>query len=340
MRMADEGKGLVAAGAGLVWRRRGILWWVFAVNIALGALGTLPAARQLHHALRHSLASEQLYRGFDLGMFYEVLRVADANLVRFPASSNLFTSLFGLTISSYACAGMFAIFMLFVSGGILEIYRRDRRLDTGAFFAASGAFFWRFLRLALISLVVFALLGNAYLAVEEASDYLGDKATADQAGFVIWLAGVIILLLLTMLVRVWFDVAKVRAVARNERGMLRNTLEVFDITKRQLGSLLWMYLRISLVAWITMLVAFLIWTKLPPTAIWATFILLQLVMLVQLGARLWQMASATVWYQRRAEIVSASGVNFTVPRSEEVAEPKQQLTPYPEAGLPPPDAWE
>ena len=78
-------------------------------------------------------------------------------------------------------------------------------------------------------------------------------------------------------------------------------VKVFDITRRQLGTLLWMYLRISLVAWITLLVAFLIWTKLPPTAIWATFILLELVMLVQLGARLWQMASATVWYQRHAE---------------------------------------
>jgi len=302
MRMADERKGLVAAGASLVWRRRGVLWWVFAVNIALGALGAWPAARQLKYALGHSLASEQLYRGFDLGMFYEVLRVADVNLLRLPASSNLFTSLFGLTISSYAAAGLFAIFMLFVNGGILEAYRRDRRLDTGAFFAASGAFFWRFLRLMLISLVVFALLGNAYLAVEKTSDYLGDKAAAEQIGFVIWLAGVIILVLLTMFVRLWFDVAKVRAVAQNERGMFRNTLEVFDITRRRLGTLLWMYLRISLVAWMTMLVAFLIWTKLPPTAIRASLILLELVMLVQLAARLWQMASATAWYQRYAEM--------------------------------------
>ena len=61
-----------------------------------------------------------------------------------------------------------------------------------------------------------------------------------------------------------------------------------------------MYLRISLVAWVTLLVAFLIWTKLPPTATLSTFVLLELVVLVQLGARLWQMASVTVWYQRHA----------------------------------------
>ena len=324
MRM-DERKGLVAAGASLVWRRRGILWWVFAINIALGALGTLPAARQLHHALHHSLAGEQLFKGFDLGMFYELTRVPEVSLLRFTSPSFLF-------------AGLFAVFMLFVSGGILEVYRRDRRLDTGDFFAASGAYFWRFLRLALMSLVAFALLGNGYLAVEEASDYMGDKAAADQVGFVIWLVGVIILVLLTIFVRLWFDIAKVRAIAQNGRGMLRNTLEAFDITRRQLGTLLWMYLRISLVAWITLLVAFLIWTKLPPSAIWATFFLLQLVMLVQLAARLWQMASATAWYQRHVGISFSDAMDFTTLRPEEVKKPEPQLTLYPETELPPADA--
>jgi hypothetical protein len=37
--------------------------------------------------------------------------------------------------------------MILVTGGILETYRQDRRLNTGDFFAASGAFFWRFVRL-------------------------------------------------------------------------------------------------------------------------------------------------------------------------------------------------
>ena len=318
--MADEHTGLVAVGAKLAWRRRSVLWWVFAVNVVLGALGTLPAARQLHNTVRHSLAGEQLVRGFDVGIFYELLRLPEVNLFRF-------------TVSSYLFAALFAVFMLFVSGGILEAYRQDLRLNTGNFFAASGALFWRFVRLALISLIFFALLGNAYMGVEKASDYLGDRAVADQAGFVIWLVGVIILGLLTLFVRLCFDMAKVRAVARNERGMARNVVKAFDITRQQWGTLLWMYIRISLMAWMTLLVAFLIWTKLPPTAIWATFILLELVMLVQLGTRLWQMASATVWYQRQAESVPTK-IDPAIPRPEEPGEPEPQLTLYPETELP------
>jgi len=324
--MADENRGLFAAGASLVWRRRRVLWWVFSVNIVLGALGTLPAARQLNGALSHSLAGKPLFKGFDLGMFYELLRAPEINLLRY-------------TTSSYLFAALFAVFMLFISGGILEVYRQDRRrIDTGDFFAASGAFFWRFVRLMLFSLVPFALLGNAYLGVETASDYLGDKAVADQVGFVIWLVGVIVLVLLTLFVRLWFDLAKVHAVARDERRMLRSAWKGLDLTRRQTRALLWMYLRISVVAWLTLLVAFLIWTRLAPTAIWATFVLLQLVMLVQVAARLWQMASATVWYKRHVEPAHAAALDFTPPRPQDVPEPEPQLTLYPETELPPADA--
>jgi len=322
--ITDDCKGLVAAGASLVWHRRGILWWVFGVNIALGALGTLPAARQLKYSLGHRLAGEQLFKGFDLGMFYELMRVPDVSLSRFATASYLF-------------AALFALFMLFVSGGILQEYRQDRKLSTGDFFGASGSFFWRFVRLTLFSLVPFALLGNTYLGIEKASDYLGDKAVADQVGFVVWLLGIIVLVLITLFVRLWFDIAKVDAVARDERRMLRSAWKGIDITRQQVRSLLWIYLRISLVAWITLLAAFLIWTKLPPTAVPVTFVLLELVMLVQLAARLWQMASVTVWYKRYAEAATAGSADFPTPLPE-VIEPEPQLPLYPDIGLPAADA--
>jgi len=323
--MEGDNRRLMAAGARLVWRRRGLLWWVFAVNFLLGVMGTFPMARELNRALRHSLEGEQLFKGFDLGMFYELVRLPEVELLRF-------------TTSSYGFAALFALFMLFVSGGILETYRQGRRrISTGDFFAASGAFFWRFVRLMLFSLVPFALLGNAYLGLETASDYLGDKAVADQVGFVVWLAGVIVLVLTTLFVRLWFDIAKVDAVARDERRMLRSAWKGIDITRQQVRALLWMYLRISLVAWITLLIAFLIWMKLPPTAVPVTFVLLELVVLVQLGARLWQMASLTIWYQRRAEGVSVGSTDFAV--APQVAiEPEPQLPLYPDLELPPADA--
>jgi len=327
--VADNKKGLVTAGSSLLWRQQAILWWVFAVNFVCGALGTAPAALQLNRALHHTLAGQALTKGFDLGMFFEIVRLPNVSLMR-------------STTSSYIFAFLFFLFMLFVSGGILETYRQDRRLTTGDFFAASGAFFWRFVRLMLFSLLPFIFLWSMYAQVNRLSDSVGDRAVADQVGFCIQFAGTVLLALLALLVRLWFDLAKVRAVAQNERSMWHNMWRSSGMTWRHLGTLFWMYFRISLAAWIALLIGLLIWTKLPPTAIPATFILLEFIILSQLAARLWQLASATAWYKRYAEVVPADSVAYTTPEPEGVIEvvetpaiPEPNLSPLPEPEGPP-----
>src|SRR3974390_1589272 len=186
--MADDNKGLVAAGASPVWRRQRVLWWVFAVNFVLGLLGTVGARLQLARFLQYSLAGEGLSKGFDFGMFMELVNRPEANLMRSAASSFLF-------------AALFPLFMLFVTGGILAVYREDRRFTAGDFFAAPGAFFWRFLRLALFSIVPFAILFGLLSGVHKLSDYFGDRAVPAETGFYILLTGFIVVTLLTLFVR-------------------------------------------------------------------------------------------------------------------------------------------
>jgi hypothetical protein len=327
--MADDRKGAVAAGFSLLWRRRGILWWVFVVNLVCGALGTVPAAMQLNSALHRTLAGESLSKGFDLGMFIELLRLPRVSIMNYSSGSYLF-------------AGLFFLFMLFVMGGILESYRQDRSLTTGEFFAASGAFFWRFVRLMLLSIVPFVIVGMIYQGIDKMSDTVGDKAIADQVGIYISWAGIVIFLLLALCVRLWFDIAQVRAVAQNERGMWRNLWRAWRITWRELGGLFRIYFCISLVASVTLVIGLVIWVRLPPTATPVSFVLLQLILLVQLATRLWQLASAMTWYQRNAETVPADTVAFTTPHPEEMGEPtipNEPLAPSdPGPELPPADA--
>ena len=87
--MADNEKGLVSAGFSLLWRRQGILWWVFVVNVVCGALGTAPAAVQLARSLHRSLAGQPLAKGFDLGMFLELVRLPNASLMRSTNSRDI-----------------------------------------------------------------------------------------------------------------------------------------------------------------------------------------------------------------------------------------------------------
>jgi len=54
--------------------------------------------------------------------------------------------------------GLYLVTWIFVSGGIIDRYARQRATRANGFFAASGVFFFRFLRLAVIAGMVFGLL--------------------------------------------------------------------------------------------------------------------------------------------------------------------------------------
>lgn len=333
--MANTQKGLVSEGFSLLWRRQGVLWWLFVVNIVCGALGTVGAMLALNRALGHSLAGQQLTNGFELGMFAELFRVPQVSLIRASTGSYLF-------------AFVFFLFMLFVTGGILECYRQDRKLTTGEFFGASGAFFWRMVRLLLLSIIPFVAVMMIYQGLSKAADRIGDRAIADQVGIFLGWGAMAIFLLLALVVRLWFDVAQVRAVARNERGMWRDTWKAFRLSFHELPRLWWMYVRISLFAWFTLIVGLVIWAHLPPTALPVSFLILELILLAQLTTRLWQLASTTAWYQGHPEMVMVEtappveAVPYVAPPPEPVVDatavgdPQKVRDPNPE--LPPADA--
>ena len=212
--MADERKGVIAAGFSLLWRRQGVLWWVFIVSLILGGLGALPATINIGHALNHSLAGQQLTTRFDLGMYIELLRLPEVDITRYDPAVGV--SVF-----------LFFLFMLFATGGILETYRQDRRLNTGEFFAASGAFFWRFVRLLLLSIVPFVIVGLIYQGLSKLADHVGDRAIADQVGIFSSLGAVIIFMLLALWIRLWFDLAQVRAGSAERARHVAQSVELF-----------------------------------------------------------------------------------------------------------------
>jgi len=288
--MTSQEKGALAGGFGLLWRRQGIFWWIFAVNLVCGMLGTLPGLLRLHHALGNNLAGLPLTGRFDLGMLNELFRLPDVSLGRFTTPSFLF-------------AIVFFLFMLFVTGGVLETYRDDRRLTTEEFFASSGAYFWRLVRLLLLSIIPFVIVEMIYGVLRKTADHIGDRAIADQVGIFLGLAAFVVFLLLALFVRLWFDIAQVRAVAQNEARMWRNTWCAWRTSWNGFGRLYGMYFVIAVLAWASVAIGLMIWAKLPPTAVGAMFILFELMMLAQIAARLWQLASATTWYQQHPEPV-------------------------------------
>jgi hypothetical protein len=284
--MAYGKPNVIREGAHLVWRRQRVLWWLYGINLFLGLIGTLPTANNVGAILNHSLAAEHLVNGFDLNFFVEL-----AAQPSHPLSA-------GAPASILLAVVFFALWLLF-EGGILETYQRDSRLTTSQFFEACGRMFWRFVRLLIFTLIALVPVVMIARAVERWSDRLANDAPHAMMGFWLEIAGILVVALLLMAVRLWFDMAQVHAVAENESAMGRALVHSLRLTLANFTTLFWIYLRISLIAWAFSAAAFWGWIKLvQPEWIAVSFLLGQAVLLVWLGTRLWQRASEMVWYQK------------------------------------------
>jgi hypothetical protein len=288
-------------GARRVWRQQRILWWILAVNCLLAFFGTMPMASRVGKVADHSLNSQKLIGGFDIAAFVEL-------------ASNPDVGFWAKTSDSLWFALIFFVFTLFLTGGILETYRSNRKLPAADFFQACGLYFWRWVRLLLFLLIVVGPLVFLASGINKWSDTLSEDAAPEMLGFWVEVGGLLFVALLMMAVRLWFDMAQVRTVAEQEPAIRRSLARAFKLTFRNFGSLFWMYFRISFLAWMGLALAFWIWLRIPAERIGSTFMLFEVLLAWWLGTRLWQRASETVWYERHPEMpvyASAKAVAFS-----------------------------
>lgn len=313
--MAERDASAFLAGAGLVWRRQRVLWWIFAVNFILAFFSIHGVVPRVGNVLDHSLAAQRLVNGFDLGAFSE--------LMLRPGISPL-----NVSAAAMAYSLVFFVFMLFVTGGILEVYRRDSRETTAEFFESSGAFFWRFVRLVILLLLCLVPIAILHRILHSIGDHIGETAVSAMASVWFRIAGGIVLLFLLMVLRLWFDMAEVHSVAQNERKMRRSLAAAWRLTFGNFGRLFWLYFSISIVACIGFGFALWLWMYvLPPTAITGAFFLSQVMILWWLATRLWQRSSETLWYQRNS-VPAAPPASYT-PATYPVVAPQTPPSPLP-----------
>lgn len=273
------------SGAQLAWKWQRLVWWVFLVCFVLAMFASRGSVDRLAEALDHSAAAERLVNGFDVSAIVSLSTVPDAPLQTSYTGSSYFTLIF-------------LIFMLFSTGGILATYVRDEYPSTSVFFEACGYHFWRFFRLmlylivALIPVAVVALIGGAmYNSIDE-------KSISPFPAVRVFEITAVLVLLLLMIVRLWFDMAQVIAVFEDEKRMHKALRLAAAIVAKNFVSLFWLYFRISFIGWALFLLGLHIWMmKLAPTSNVLAVVVSQLMILFWIGTRMWQRASETLWYR-------------------------------------------
>jgi hypothetical protein len=284
--MAGKKPKTFGTGAGIVWRRQRVLWWIFIVTLFFSFLGTRRPVERVGQALNNSLgATPRLVHGFDLSAIAELGEQPEAPLEIFNTGTMLFPI-------------VFAIFMLFATGGILAAYYRDETLRAGEFFGASGRHFWRFFRLLVYFAIAFIPVLIMISIASGIYNHLDEVSTSPLTAVYFFVAAAVVILFLAMSVRVWFDMAQVIAYAEEEMRMHKALRMAAGLVWHNFGSLFWLYFRISFLGCLGFGVGLYLWmTWLRPESTVAAFFLGQIMILFWIATRLWQRASEAAWYR-------------------------------------------
>ena len=215
-------------------------------------------------------------------------------------------------------AGAIAIYLLgwiFLSGGIIDRYARQRPVRAHGFFSACGIHFFRFLRLGVIAGVAYWVLFS-YVHTWLFTDWLVPRTrelvverTAMQ-----WRFGLYALFgLLLLAVNLLFDYAKIRTVVEDRRSMVGAIGAAGGFIRRNFGRVIALYALNALLFALLMLVW---WIGAPGiggagASMWLAFVAGQLYLLARLGIKLQFVASQTALFQR--SLAHAEYVTTPVP---------------------------
>ena len=122
---------------------------------------------------------------------------------------------------------------------------------------------------------------------------VADKTSHERLPFFTQLVGGLIMFLVLTLIRIWFDLAQTDVVLRDQPAVRKSIAAGFRKTRRNLGRLLVSYLAIAFVALAILIVGILLWHVIvPPSSVLGAFIVGEAILLLLLGTRFWQQATA------------------------------------------------
>jgi len=199
-------------------------------------------------------------------------------------------------------ASAYIALWIFLAGGIIDRYARDRATRAHGFFAASGVFFLRFLRLAAVQWLVYALLFGVLhpLLFDRLFPRLTREVTVERTAFFVRVALYLLFGLAVAACSLVFDYAKVRAVVEDRRSMFGALGAAVRFVRRN-GAAAGLF-AFNFLVFVATVAAY---GLAAPGAgssrltIWLAFAIGQAYILVRLWVKLVFWASATSLFQRR-----------------------------------------
>jgi hypothetical protein len=228
-------------------RAPAILFGVWIVTVAAVALPAVVLGRTIARDLNDSLTADAVAAGTDdtwirefaqrsggLGAtFGPAILGGGAVLENLSAIADATPRPAAIT----AVAAAYLVVWLFLAGGILDRYARDRATRAHGFFAACGVYFFRFLRLAVIQAIVYGTLFGVVHTWLFGSAYprLVAQMTTERAAFTARVVLYLVFALMLAAANLVFDITKIRAVVEDRRSMMGALSQALGFLRRNGG---------------------------------------------------------------------------------------------------------
>lgn len=241
-------------GLGKVLASPLLVLWLWVVNVAVALPAAAYMARSLESSIGASLVYEKLRDGFDMGWFGEYQARASGIEDTFSpsvlgagpffdnAEAWLNGTLFEMLPSLLGLGVVYAVLWALFLGGILHRFGEGHgRFRLGEFLSRGGEFFFRFVRLAVLSGALY------YLVYRFASLLFGwietqtRDVTVETTVFGYVVAGSLLMAFLLSFVNMAFDYAKVATFQENRRSMLLAALRGFGFVLGHPGPTMLLY---------------------------------------------------------------------------------------------------
>ena len=200
-------------------------------------------------------------------------------------------------------ASAYILLWIFFAGGIIDRYARDRATRAHSFFAVSGVFFFRFLRLAAVMWAVYAVLfgyvhawlfGTVFPAMTR-------DVTVERTAFFERVGLYLVFGILVAACNLIFDYAKVRAVVEDRRSMIGAIQSAIGFIRRNGGAAIALYLA-DFFLFLGVVAVYALVAPGASTGVlytWLGFAIGQLYILARLWVKLTFWASETALFQSR-----------------------------------------
>ena len=190
-----------------------------------------------------SLMLRDLIKKMDMNVVIEFLTSSGVALGEIMAAIMILAFLYGLA-------------SIFLNGGILNVLleRNAGESHAKAFFAGSGAFFGRFLRLAIYSILLWLPALAGFIIVDGLLGLLTRNPVHEQLGFYMTLFRLVLVLFLAYLIKMILDYARIGIVAKDSRKVFRELLASIKFVWSRPAKTLILYYGLGLTGWAVFLV--------------------------------------------------------------------------------------